>query len=131
MATSEADDGTDLMDSAELVERLREADVPEAFYDIPGIHDVPIQLDAYYFLCREGDGWTVGLRQRSQDSVMQSFATETEACAYLYETLIQSHPPPPRRRSPWRNSLRIPRRSSGRRGKTSIVTVRQLTTVES
>ncbi|OIK02680.1 hypothetical protein BIV25_02035 [Streptomyces sp. MUSC 14] len=82
------------MDSAELVERLREADVPEAFYDIPGIHDVPIQLDAYYFLCREGDGWTVGLRQRSQDSVMQSFATETEACAYLYETLIQSHPSP-------------------------------------
>ncbi|MBX7552920.1 hypothetical protein K1Y78_34100 [Streptomyces sp. tea 10] len=82
------------MDSAELVERLREADVPEAFYDIPGVHDVPIQPDAYYFLCREVDGWTVGLRQRSQDSVMRSFATETEACAYLYDTLVQLPPPP-------------------------------------
>ncbi|MFB7503106.1 hypothetical protein [Streptomyces broussonetiae] len=94
MATSEADDGTDPVDSAELVERLREADVPEAFYDIPGVHDVPIQLDAYYFLCREADGWTVGLRQRSQDSVIRRFATETEACAYLYDTLIQLSSPP-------------------------------------
>ncbi|MGW2650671.1 hypothetical protein ACWC2T_38755 [Streptomyces sp. NPDC001393] len=81
------------MDSAELVERLREAAVPEALYEIAGVHDVPIQLDAYYFLRREADAWTVGLRQRSQDSVMRRFGTETEACAYLYDTL--THLPPP------------------------------------
>ncbi|WP_445524921.1 hypothetical protein [Streptomyces cyslabdanicus] len=82
------------MDSAELVERLREADVPEAFYDIAGVHDVPVQPDAYYFLRREADAWTVGLRQRSQDSVLRGFGTEAEACEYLYDTLTRMPPPP-------------------------------------
>ncbi|MEV6946089.1 hypothetical protein AB0N07_29690 [Streptomyces sp. NPDC051172] len=81
------------MDSAELVERLREASVPEAFYEIAGVHDVPIQLDAYYFLRREADAWIVGLRQRSQDSVMRRFVTEAEACTYLYDML--THLPAP------------------------------------
>jgi hypothetical protein len=89
VATSEAGEGTDRMDSAELVERLREAGVPEAFYDIPGVHDVPVQLDAFYFLHREADTWTVGLRQRSRDSVIRRCATEAEACSYLYDTLVQ------------------------------------------
>jgi hypothetical protein len=88
------------MDSAELVERLREAHVPEAFYDIAGVHDVPIQLDAYYFLSREGDAWTVGLRQRSEDNVMRRFGTEAEACEYLYDTLTQLPPPPSGREEP-------------------------------
>ncbi|MFD9000744.1 hypothetical protein ACFV0T_07150 [Streptomyces sp. NPDC059582] len=78
------------MDIAELVERLREADVPEAFYDIPGVHEVSVEPDAYYFLRREADAWTVGVRQRSQDSAIRSFATEAEACAYLYDALIRS-----------------------------------------
>ncbi|WP_369393196.1 hypothetical protein AB5J72_40815 [Streptomyces sp. CG1] len=82
------------MDSAELVERLRGAGVPEAFYEIAGVHDVPVQPDAYYFLRREADAWTVGLRQRSQDSVIRRFATEAEACQYLYDTLTQLPPPP-------------------------------------
>ncbi|QIY97236.1 hypothetical protein HEP87_28660 [Streptomyces sp. S1D4-11] len=82
------------MDSAELVERLREADVPEAFYEIAGVHDVPVQPDAYYFLCRAADAWTVGLRQRSQDSVVRRFGTEAEACEYLYDTLTRMPPPP-------------------------------------
>ncbi|MGW7819938.1 hypothetical protein ACWGLF_17740 [Streptomyces puniciscabiei] len=82
------------MDSAELVERLREAAVPEAFYEIAGVHEVPIQLDAYYFLRREAAAWAVGLRQRSEDSVMRRFGTEAEACAYLYDTLVHLPPPP-------------------------------------
>ncbi|MGW3206812.1 hypothetical protein [Streptomyces sp. NPDC001135] len=77
------------MDRAELVRRLREAEVPEAFYEIAGVHDVPVQPDAYYFLRREADTWAVGMRQRSQDSVMRRFATETEACRYLYGTLTR------------------------------------------
>ncbi|MGW1722707.1 hypothetical protein ACWCQK_07190 [Streptomyces sp. NPDC002306] len=79
------------MDSAELVGRLREAGVPDAFYDIPGAHDVSVQpADASYFLRPEADGWTVGVRQRSEDSVIRRFATEAEACAYLYDALIRS-----------------------------------------
>ncbi|AOR36976.1 hypothetical protein BFF78_08995 [Streptomyces fodineus] len=77
------------MDGAELVERLREAAVPEAFYEIAGVHDVPVQPDAYYFLRPEADAWTVGLRQRSKDSVIRRFATEAEACQYLYDTLTR------------------------------------------
>ncbi|MEU2712965.1 hypothetical protein [Streptomyces sp. NPDC007205] len=81
------------MDSAELVERLRDAGVPGAFYEIAGIHDVPVEPDAYYFLSREADAWTVGLRQRSQESVIRRFGTEAEACEYLYDTL--THLPRP------------------------------------
>ena len=82
------------MDGAELVERLREANVPEAFYDIAGVHDVPVQPDAYYFLRPEADAWAVGLRQRSQDSAVRRFGTEAEACAYLYGKLTRTPPPP-------------------------------------
>ncbi|MCC5474878.1 hypothetical protein [Streptomyces barringtoniae] len=77
------------MDSAELAGRLRGAGVPEAFYEIAGVHDVPVQLDAYYFLRREAGAWTVGLRQRSQDSDIRRFDTEAEACEYLYDTLVR------------------------------------------
>ncbi|MEU7384772.1 MULTISPECIES: hypothetical protein [unclassified Streptomyces] len=82
------------MDSAELVERLREADVPEAFYDIAGVHDVPVQPDAYFFLRPEADAWTVGLRQRSQDSAIRRFGSEAEACEYLYDRLTRIPPAP-------------------------------------
>lgn len=83
------------MDSAELVERLREADVPDAFYDIPGVHEVSAGPDAQYFLRREADAWTVGVRQRSQDSVVRRFSTEAGACAHLYDTLVRSLARPP------------------------------------
>ncbi|MEV5952649.1 hypothetical protein AB0M11_02520 [Streptomyces sp. NPDC051987] len=83
------------MDRAELVDRLRAADVPEAFYDIDGVHAVPVQPDAYFFLRQEAAAaWTVGLRQRSQDSVLRRFGTEADACAYLYDKLTRSTPPP-------------------------------------
>ncbi|MFD7874220.1 hypothetical protein ACFV5G_08880 [Streptomyces sp. NPDC059766] len=83
------------MDRADLVARLREAGVPDAFYDIPGVHEVSVQPDAFYFLEREADAWAVGLRQRSRDSVMERFATEAQACAYLYDALLRALAPPP------------------------------------
>ncbi|MER5597190.1 hypothetical protein [Streptomyces sp. NPDC002265] len=83
------------MDRADLVGRLREAGVPDAFYDIPGVHEVSVQPDAFYFLEREADAWAVGLRQRSRDSVMERFATEAQACAYLYDALLRALAPPP------------------------------------
>ncbi|UXY31644.1 hypothetical protein [Streptomyces sp. HUAS TT20] len=82
------------MDRAELVERLREAGVPEAFYEIAGVPAPPARPDAHYFLRRTADAWTVGLSERSQDSVVRRFATETDACAYLYDTLTQALTPP-------------------------------------
>ncbi|MGW4562101.1 hypothetical protein ACWEN3_06705 [Streptomyces sp. NPDC004561] len=83
------------MDGTELVARLREAGVPEAFYEIAGVHDVTVQPDAYYFLRPEADTWAVGLRQRSRDRVLRRFGTEAEACRYLYDALTSMPPPPP------------------------------------
>jgi hypothetical protein len=83
------------MNRAELADRLSREGVPDALYDIPGVHPVPLQLDAAYFLRPEGDDWLVGLRQRSQDSVLARFATEAEACARLYDVITQVPPPVP------------------------------------
>jgi hypothetical protein len=84
-----------MMDRNELVETLRRSRVPDALYDIPGVHDISIQPDAYYFLRPEPDGWVVGLRERSQDSLMRWFRTEDEACHFLHERLLELPPSVP------------------------------------
>ncbi|MEE1776461.1 hypothetical protein AB0I87_03325 [Streptomyces sp. NPDC049952] len=83
------------MNRTELTERLRREEVPDALYEIPGVHGVPVQLDAYYVLRPEGDAWPVLLRQRGQEEVIARFATEAEACDYLYDTLTDVPPPSP------------------------------------
>ncbi|MFJ3231011.1 hypothetical protein [Streptomyces sp. NPDC086787] len=81
------------MDRAELVGRLREAGVPEAFYEIAGASDATGRPDAYYFLRREADMWVVGLSERSRDEVLRRFAAEDEACVYLHEALTRTPDP--------------------------------------
>lgn len=83
------------MDRTELTERLRREGVPDALYEIPGVHGVPMQLDAYYVLRPEEDAWPVLLRERGQESVIARFGTEAEACRYLYDTLVDVPPPVP------------------------------------
>lgn len=83
------------MNTAELTERLRSKGVPDALYEIPGVHAVPVQLDAYYVLRPEGDAWPVLLRQRGADEVIARFGTEAEACRYLYDVLTDVPPPVP------------------------------------
>jgi hypothetical protein len=80
------------MHRAELVEALRRAQVPDALYDIPGVHDVPLEPDASFFLRPEAEEWVVGHRERGRDSVLDRFATESEACDFLYATLIREAP---------------------------------------
>ncbi|MES4907044.1 MULTISPECIES: hypothetical protein [unclassified Streptomyces] len=79
------------MDRRELVRALREERVPDALYDIPGVHDIPVQPDAYYFLRPATGGWVVGLRERSQDRDTSWFRSEDAACRDLRAKLI---PPP-------------------------------------
>lgn len=83
------------MDRRELVQTLEDEQVPGALYDIPGVHDIPVQPDAYYFLrpAPEG-GWETGLRERSQDRDISRFATEDEACRDLLAKL-RARPRPP------------------------------------
>jgi hypothetical protein len=83
------------MDRNELVESLRRAGVPDALYDVPGVHPVPFQLDAYFFLQPVGDAWVVGLRERAQDEVLSRFATEAEACRDLHDRLRAAPRPVP------------------------------------
>lgn len=80
------------MDRAELVEALRRAQVPDALYEIPDVHDIMIQPDAYFFLRPDADGWVVGHRERDHDSVLGRFPGEPEACDFLYATLIREVP---------------------------------------
>ncbi|MFJ8882707.1 hypothetical protein ACIRJR_04770 [Streptomyces sp. NPDC102402] len=83
------------MNRTELTERLHREGVPDALYEIPGVHPVSLQLDAYYVLRPEGDAWPVLLRQRGTDEVIARFGTEAEACDYLYDTLTDVPPPVP------------------------------------
>jgi hypothetical protein len=82
------------MNRTELVKALRLAEVPDALFDIPGVHDIPIQPDAYFFLRPVPGGWVVGTRERSRDSVLARFAAEGDACAFLYDTLLRETPRP-------------------------------------
>ncbi|MFB8025377.1 MULTISPECIES: hypothetical protein [unclassified Streptomyces] len=83
------------MNRTELTARLRREGVPDALYEIPGVHPVALQLDAYYVLRPEGTTWPVLLRQRGADEVIARFGTEAEACTYLYDTLTDVPPPVP------------------------------------
>lgn len=83
------------MDRQELVRVLSESGVPTSLYDIPGVQDLTVQADAYYFLrpAPDGDGWVVGLREHSEDTEIRWFAEEDEACRDLLGKLTA--PPPP------------------------------------
>lgn len=82
------------MDRAELVGRLREAKVPEAFYEIAGVSGTAARSDAYYFLRPGTDAWVIGLSERSQDRVLRRHAAESDACADFYDTITHAVAPP-------------------------------------
>ena len=83
------------MNRTELADRLAREGTPDALYDIPGVHRVPIQLDAYYVLRPEGDDWLVLLRQRGEDTVLARVPTEADACDSLYGLLARAPSPAP------------------------------------
>ncbi|MDT0548072.1 MULTISPECIES: hypothetical protein [Streptomyces] len=83
------------MDRRELVRTLRADGIPDALYDIPGVHDIPVQPDAYYFLRPAAGGWTVGLRERSRDRDTRWFSSEDAACRELRAKLSASPAPSP------------------------------------
>src|SRR4051812_18614124 len=82
------------MDRDELINLLHHTPVPEAYYDIPGVHTPRMRPDAFYFLRRESDTWVVGVCDRAQDIVLSRFDTEDGACQFLYDTLLRSYSPP-------------------------------------
>ncbi|MDF3300726.1 hypothetical protein [Streptomyces tropicalis] len=86
------------MDRTELVEALRAAGVPDAFYEVPGVPGLasaPAQVDASYFLRRDGDDWVVGLHERGQDRDVRRFGDEDAACRDLLDRLAPAPSPAP------------------------------------
>lgn len=84
------------MNRLELDEALRAASVPEAEYLLPGITPSSgLRADAYYVLREEHDGYLVTLRERDTEETVARFASEDEACRYLYEHLTRRAPAPP------------------------------------
>ena len=52
------------MDRDELVRALNRAGVADPLYEIPGVHEPWMRIDAFYVLRRAGDAWTVGVNER-------------------------------------------------------------------
>ncbi|MDA3629647.1 hypothetical protein [Saccharopolyspora oryzae] len=84
------------MDRIELVEALRAAGVPDGEYLIPGgpASGGP-RADAYYVLREESGAYLVSLWERGAEETAARFASEDEACRYLYGRLAQRAPAPP------------------------------------
>ena len=75
------------MNRHELVRTLRDARIPDALYDIPGVHDIPMRPDSYYYLRLEAGDWVVGVADRAENSELRRFTAEDAACRYLYDRL--------------------------------------------
>src|SRR5512143_2700504 len=75
------------MDRAELDAALQRAGVPGYTYELQRVHEPASYLMEFYFLRRQTGKWAVGIYERSQYKVMARFATEDEACRYLYARL--------------------------------------------
>ncbi|MFB7998392.1 hypothetical protein ACFC4G_36875 [Streptomyces sp. NPDC056002] len=83
------------MDRHQLCEALRAAGVPDAHYEIPGCLGGQPSLEGYYLAHREGQ-WIVGVHERGRREVLETFADESRACAWLYERLTDETSPPVR-----------------------------------
>ncbi|MFE4649142.1 hypothetical protein [Streptomyces sp. NPDC056707] len=83
------------MDRHQLCEALRAAGVPDAHYEVPGCPGGRPPHEGYYLAQREGE-WIVGVHERGRREVLETFADESRACAWLYERLTDESPPPSR-----------------------------------
>ncbi len=83
------------MDRCELVRALNRAGVADPLYEIPGVHEPWMRIDAFYVLRRADRDWTVGLNERGTEEVLERFPTEEGACRYLFELLVPPGGPPP------------------------------------
>ncbi|MEU9315774.1 hypothetical protein [Streptomyces sp. NPDC048295] len=83
------------MNLHQLCEALRAAGVPDALYEIPGCPGGHPSREGYYLARREG-AWIVGVHERGRREVLETFADESRACAWLYERLTDESSPPVR-----------------------------------
>lgn len=82
------------MNRFELHRALRAAEVPDAYYEIPGCTHGPYPADRYFLEERPGGVWAVGVHERGTREAAACFPTESEACAWLYTRLTTDTPPP-------------------------------------
>src|SRR5690242_14431339 len=89
------------MDRMELRDRLRRAGIPDDMYELTGMHSGSRSDLSFPFLEERSGEWVVGVEERGRRGVMSRFATEDEACRFLYDRLVREvAAPPPAPQSP-------------------------------
>ncbi|GLY92147.1 TNT domain-containing protein [Actinoallomurus iriomotensis] len=82
------------MNRAELQDALRTAQVPDDLYALPGLRDAHPALESYYRLDGHAGGFVVSIFERGGVRPGPRFATEDEACQWLYGELVFQEPRP-------------------------------------
>ncbi|MET9391430.1 hypothetical protein ABZY20_13615 [Streptomyces sp. NPDC006624] len=81
------------MDRFQLCRALREAGVPEAYYEIPGCPGGHRTAERYFLEERDGR-WCVGVHERGTREVFERFTDEDRACRWLLDRLTDRGPDP-------------------------------------
>jgi hypothetical protein len=68
----------------ELLEAIRQAQIPDDAYSLEGGHP-----NEAFVLSREGSSWSVYYSERGLETSKRTFATEAEACDELWHLLLQ------------------------------------------
>lgn len=83
------------MDRTELRDRLRRLGIPDDLYELTGMHSGSRSDLSFPFLEQRSGEWVVGVEERGRRGVVRRFATEDEACRFLYDRLVREATAPP------------------------------------
>ncbi|WP_218026926.1 hypothetical protein [Nocardia vaccinii] len=93
MATWSKKSQTDV-DRKQLVAALLAAGKPPHWFQIAGVHSPDTMPEDFWFLRPgPGGGWEVGVYERGKYNVGARFDAESEAAAWVYQS-VMGHPPP-------------------------------------
>jgi len=73
------------MNKVDLKTILKEADVADELYNLSGEG----RDDERFFVVKNDMGWNVYFMERGIKTIDKSFNTESDACQYIYEQLIE------------------------------------------
>lgn len=82
------------MDRKQLVAALLAAGKPPHWFQIAGLHSQdPLPLDFVFLRPGSGGDWEVGVYERGEYDVRARFGSESEAAAWVYESIMGQPPP--------------------------------------
>ncbi|PPI94514.1 hypothetical protein [Nocardia nova] len=82
------------MDRRQLAAALLAAGKPPQWFQIAGVHTHdPLPTDFWFLRPGSSGDWEVGVFERGEYDVRGRFAAESDAAAWVYESMM-GHPPP-------------------------------------